>query len=270
MAFHNCTGTLFNQKHAVKTATSLQCSLCHHSDSALHILSGCQHYIISGMITNSSTERHKTACRLIMEAIGAGSLGGCFVQMDIGSKDRLALQNLQIPVGSTSITIPEWFFLHRLPKQRLTTSRPDAILVTEMIRKMKNLPDAHPRYASRSRAGCRGDRRLSATAPAYQPSSRIQNSSQLPPNQRHVHLVEVKYCEDTRPRSQLEAAHHQHSVLRQHLRQAAANVSIHTFLSGVGGTIYSPYGASEKSLSRSSESHQACCESSCSFASLCL
>ncbi len=54
--FHYRTGTLFNQKHAVrfKTSTSLQCPLCHHSDSALHILSGCQHQIISGMIT----ERH--------------------------------------------------------------------------------------------------------------------------------------------------------------------------------------------------------------------
>jgi len=53
--------------------------------------------------------------------------------------------------------------------------------------------------------------------------------------------VEVKYCEDTRPRSQLEAAHHQHGVLCQHLRQAAANVSLHNILLGVGGTIYSPY-----------------------------
>jgi len=41
--------------------------------------------------------------------------------------------------------------------------------------------------------------------------------------------------------SQLEAAHHQHSVLCQHLCRAAANVSLHTILSGVGGTIYSPY-----------------------------
>jgi len=81
-----------------------------------------------------------------------------------------------------------------------------------------NLPDAHPRYALRSRAGCRGDRGLSATAPAYQPSSRVWNSSQLPHNQQRIHLVEVRYCEDTRLRSQLEAAHHQHSVLRQHLR----------------------------------------------------
>jgi len=67
------------------------------------------------------------------------------------------------------------------------------------------------------------------------------NSSQLPPNQRHIHLLKVKYCEDARLRSQLEAAHHQHSGLCQHLRQAAANVSLHTMLLGVGGTIYSPY-----------------------------
>ncbi len=32
-----------------------------------------------------------------MKAIEAGSLERCFVQMDIGSKDRLAPHNLQIP-----------------------------------------------------------------------------------------------------------------------------------------------------------------------------
>jgi len=61
------------------------------------------------------------------------------------------------------------------------------------------------------------------------------------PNQLHIHLVEVKHCEDTRLGSQLEAAHHQHSMLRQHLCQAAANVSLHTIHLGVGGTIYSPF-----------------------------
>ncbi len=73
---HYRTGTLFNQKHAVrfKTSTSLLCPLCHHPDSALHILSGSQHHIISGMIT----ERHNIACRLIMKAIEAGFLRGCF------------------------------------------------------------------------------------------------------------------------------------------------------------------------------------------------
>jgi len=81
--FHYRTGKLFNQKHAVgfHTSTSLQYPLCHHSDSALYILSGCQHQIIFGMIT----ECHNMACRLIMKAIEAGSLGQYFVQMDIGS-----------------------------------------------------------------------------------------------------------------------------------------------------------------------------------------
>ncbi len=72
-------------------------------------------------------------CRLIMKAIEAGSLGECFVQMDIGSKDCLAFQDLQIPVGSTNRTVPEWLFPRRFPsEQRLTTSRPDAILVIDM------------------------------------------------------------------------------------------------------------------------------------------
>jgi len=51
-----------NQKRAViffdfKSSTNLQCPLCHHSDSALHILSGCLHQTISSMLT----ERHNIA-----------------------------------------------------------------------------------------------------------------------------------------------------------------------------------------------------------------
>jgi len=103
-------------------------------------------------------------------------------------------------------------------------------LLLAVLEKQKKSLDVHPRYALRGRAGCRGDGGLSATASAFQPSSRVQNSSQLPPNQWHIHLVEVKYCEDTRPRSQLKAAHHQHSMLCQHHCRAAANVSLHTIL----------------------------------------
>ncbi len=53
------------------------------------------------------TGRYNIAYRHIMQAIEAGSLGGCFVQMNIGREDRLALQNLQIPVGSTNRTVTE-------------------------------------------------------------------------------------------------------------------------------------------------------------------
>ena len=92
--FHYRTGTLFNQKHAVrlKKSTSLQCPFCQQSDNTLHILLGCQHNIISGIIT----ERHNVACRLIMKAISKGSLAGCIVHMDAGSTDHFAQQKLQL------------------------------------------------------------------------------------------------------------------------------------------------------------------------------
>ncbi len=63
--------TLFNQKHAVrfKKQISLSNTKLSQADSAFHILYGCQHIIIFGMIT----ERHNIACRLIMKAIGKGS-----------------------------------------------------------------------------------------------------------------------------------------------------------------------------------------------------
>eukprot|EP00983_Pelagomonas_calceolata_P026639 835066-Pelagomonas_calceolata.AAC.1 len=55
--------------------------------------------------------------------------------MDIGSADRLALQNLQIPEHSTNSSLPKYIFPRRFPdKQRLTSSRPDAILVVPMKR----------------------------------------------------------------------------------------------------------------------------------------
>eukprot|EP00983_Pelagomonas_calceolata_P030164 945447-Pelagomonas_calceolata.AAC.1 len=51
--FQYRTGTLSNQKHAVryKRSTSLACPLpdCHYMDSALHILSGCQCPVIRNM-----------------------------------------------------------------------------------------------------------------------------------------------------------------------------------------------------------------------------
>eukprot|EP00983_Pelagomonas_calceolata_P000750 26626-Pelagomonas_calceolata.AAC.1 len=53
--------------------------------------------------------------------------------MDIGSADRLALQNLQSPEHSASRTPPKNIFPRRFPdKKRLTSSRPDAIVVVPM------------------------------------------------------------------------------------------------------------------------------------------
>eukprot|EP00983_Pelagomonas_calceolata_P076710 1153535-Pelagomonas_calceolata.AAC.7 len=41
----------------------------------------------------------------------------------------------------------------------------------------------------------------------------VRQPHQLNANQRHVHLIEIKYCEDTRPGQQLEAAQRQHADL---------------------------------------------------------
>ena len=92
--FKHRTGTLFNQKHAVrfKISTSLQCPLCGELDSALHILSGCKNSTMSGMVT----ERHNIASRILLKAISRDPLGAGIASMDTGSADRLALQDLQI------------------------------------------------------------------------------------------------------------------------------------------------------------------------------
>eukprot|EP00983_Pelagomonas_calceolata_P124540 1161117-Pelagomonas_calceolata.AAC.2 len=56
---------------------------------------------------------------------------------------------------------------------------------------------------------------------------------------RHIHLLEIKYCEDTRPGAQLEASQQQHKKLCKQLQ--SAEITLHTILLGVGGTIYTAH-----------------------------
>jgi len=50
--------------------------------------------------------------------------------MDIGSSERLATQNLQIPNTAETSILPKWLFPTRFSdKIRFTSSRPDAVLV---------------------------------------------------------------------------------------------------------------------------------------------
>jgi len=167
-------------------STSLQCPLCQQADSALHILSDYQHTIILGMIT----EHRNVACRLIMKAISKSSLAGCLVQLDAGSTDRLAQQNLQIPKHANKRALPSWLFDARLSaRDWLTASRPNAILVTPLLKKPK-LPTApHLHQVSQPR----------------QPSRDVRRAHELDVNMREIHLVQVKYCKDTRPGHQSEA-----------------------------------------------------------------
>jgi hypothetical protein len=87
------------------------------------------------------TERHNLACRMILKAISkTGSLESCIlVSKDIGSNDRMTMQNLQIPETAESRIVPKYLFPPRFPdKDRITSSHPDFVLVTPSAAKHKN------------------------------------------------------------------------------------------------------------------------------------
>eukprot|EP00983_Pelagomonas_calceolata_P054959 1143907-Pelagomonas_calceolata.AAC.4 len=77
-------------------------------------------------------------------------------------------------------------------------------------------------------------------------ANRLRQPHQLHANQRHAHvhlqphqLIEIKYCEDTRPQHQLDAAKQQHADLCKLI--SAKAVTIHPILLGVGGNIYTEH-----------------------------
>ena len=85
------------------------------------------------------TERLYLACRMILKAISkTGSLGSCVVSIDIGSNERMTMQNLQIFETAESRIIPKWLFPPRFPdKDRFTSSRSDIVLVTPIAAKTR-------------------------------------------------------------------------------------------------------------------------------------
>jgi len=227
------TGTLYNQKHAVlfKLSTSQTCPLCPKVDSVLHILSGCQHTQIRNMIT----ERHNLACRMIFKAISkTGSLESCIVSKDIGSNERMIMHNFQIPETAESKIVPKWLFPPRFSdKDSFTSSRPGFVLVTPIAAKTQKQQNI-----VRGWVLCSGREQLTGSTPAAPPAtSRATNPRQHRPKDlskhpRDIHLVEIKYCEDTIPQNQLNAAKEQHKDLCNILQ--GASVTLHIILSGVG------------------------------------
>jgi len=79
--------------------------------------------------------------------------------------------------------------------------------------------------------------KLPATSKATNP--RQHRPKDLSKPRRDIHLVEIKYCEDTRPQNQLNAAKEQHKDLCNIL--LGASVTLHIILLGVGGTIYNTH-----------------------------
>ena len=70
----------------------------------------------------------------------------------------------------------------------------------------------------------------------------LANDKELNPDQWEVHLIEFKFCEDTRPDPQLQEAKAQHSMLIANLnRQGYREFKLYVILVGAMGTIYKDY-----------------------------
>eukprot|EP00983_Pelagomonas_calceolata_P080462 1155150-Pelagomonas_calceolata.AAC.17 len=121
------------------------------------------------------------------------------------------------------------------------------------------------RYPLRSRGGRKGNREDSTSVTDTLPAYKVCHPSQFLPEQRHIHLAEVNYCENTRPKNQLEASKQQHRNIYCDLSRASAQLNLHTILLGVGGVIYTPHTSEPlKELGLDTQyRHQACSEAPC-------
>jgi hypothetical protein len=77
---------------------------------------------------------------MIFKAISrTGSLGSCIVSKDLGSNERMTMQNLQVHETAESRIVCKWLFPPRFSdKDRFTSSRPDFVLVTPIAAKTTN------------------------------------------------------------------------------------------------------------------------------------
>jgi len=131
-------------------------------------------------------------------------LGGNIIFTDIGSETWMAQQSLVLPAHVANRTLPQWLLPNLSADELRSCSGPDAICILPVGMKnghQRDIQDVHP-------------------------------------SRWDVHLIEVKYCDDTRPEQQLARATEQHNGLKHALAQQCHKVHLHTILIGVMGTIH--------------------------------
>jgi hypothetical protein len=147
------------------------------------------------------TNRHNGAGKLIMRYILKGAKGGTAVMHDVGKHNDHAPEQHH---STPAARIPAWVYStgHRRPASVVEASQ------------WKN----------------------------YRPDIMlVSGSRRTPVQQRHVHIVEIKYCRDTDPVQQQDRARLQHEQLQEHLQRIGYrkhNMHHHVILLGVGGVIY--------------------------------
>jgi len=121
------TSKICNQKHAYRYGYSpnANCPICPCTDSALHILSGCQHNKVRNMII----KRHNMASVLIVQALQKGTCGANQIAYtDVGSADTLSEQEGLDLRNTANKTLPSWLLPKLTAHALKASSRPDAIL----------------------------------------------------------------------------------------------------------------------------------------------
>ena len=164
--------------------------------------------------------------------------------MDIGSSKRLTMQSIQINKTVESWIIPKWLFPPRFSgKNKFTSSRPDAVLVTPISVKTKKQQTSNEGgRVLRSGGGQLRETGSTSTAPPAATNrttfSRQHRPKDLSMLLLDIHLIEIKYCEDTRTHNQLSPVQEQHNDLCTTLQGWSLRNTLQTTLLGVGGTIY--------------------------------
>jgi len=168
---------------------------------------------------NMIIQRHNTASVLIVQTLQKGPCGANQIAYtDVGSADKLSEQGLDL--RNTANKTLSWLLPKLIAHALKASSRPDAILIL-------------PSTVCSSRATTRN--------PNFQ-QLQLAKDKKLYPNQWEVHLIEFKFCEDTRPDPQLQKANAQHSMLMANLNgQGYRKVKLHMILVGAMGIIYKDY-----------------------------
>ena len=116
--------------------------------------------------------RHNLACSMIFKSISkTGSIESQikfrFVCINIGSIERLTMQNPQIPNTAETRIVPKWLFLPCFSnKNRITSSCPDAVLVAPIFAKtIKQQTSCGGGRVLRSGRGQLRETRSTSTAP---------------------------------------------------------------------------------------------------------
>ena len=206
-------GVLFNQKLAKRMglAPNCNCPLCHQPDSAEHMISGCR------AASKLVTARHHGAGRLMTNAIAKGSKGAALVYADVGSEVNLNKDGLTNAELQSWADLRAWLFGQAMALRTRKRRREAA----------EDTPATEPRARE-----SRPDIVLVEMKPGRSMADAALNAVAA------VHIVELKYCSDTRWQDRQKDAEEQHRELVQALKNRGLEVHLHTIVLGTAGSIY--------------------------------